>query len=79
MNICTLCFKLDEKLARLYFTPPIDEISEKAKESFEGQLTELRKVAAKRLILVILDGAHYVSVKWSRNTTFYFRYVGRRT
>ena len=33
-----------------------DSMSEKAKESVESQITELRKVAAKRLILVVLDG-----------------------
>ena len=33
---------------------------QKAKASIEGQITELRKVAAKRLILVVLDGAYGV-------------------
>ena len=32
------------------------EMPLKAQKSVEGQITELRKVAAKRLVLVVLDG-----------------------
>ena len=33
-----------------------DKIPDKATDTIENQLRELRKVAAKRLILVVLDG-----------------------
>ena len=39
------------------------ELSAKAKESVDGQITELRGVAAKRLVLVVLDGWYKFIVK----------------
>ena len=52
-------------LHRLYSQLTVDvsdDMPPKAKASIEGQITELRKVAASRLILVVLDGTHSVCV-----------------
>ena len=54
---------------------------EKAKESVESSIAELRKVAAKRLILVVLDGVFSTLLTCAAIScpTFVFhRHVGRR-
>ena len=60
-------------------TDDSDEMTEKAKESIEGQITELRKVAAKRLVLVVLDGLCSACLRFVMFRSFlFFRHVGRR-
>ena len=48
--------QLQRRLFAQLITSDNDKMSDTAKESVEGQITELRKVAAKRLVLVVLDG-----------------------
>ena len=43
-----------------------EEMPTKAQKSIENQLRELRKIAAKRLILVILDGLYSVPCTCTR-------------
>ena len=38
------------------------EMPGKAKDSIDGQITELRRVAARRLVLVVLDGTSALSM-----------------
>ena len=73
-SICCLC--------RLYSQIHLekDKMPDKATESVERQLEELRQVAAKRLILVVLDGlCSYICQSHVHLFYLLIRHVGRGT
>ena len=54
-----------------------DKLPEKATESLEAQMSQLKKVAAKRLILVVLDGGFQLDFLLLSDHRSFSRHVGR--
>ena len=54
-----------------------DKLPEKATESLEAQMSQLKKVAAKRLILVVLDGGFQSDFLLLSDHRSFSRHVGR--